>query len=232
MPHHKEPEYLIPFIPALIVIASLWIINLKKFIIKSIIFIIIILCLIQYFYFSFAANANIFYFNNSFVEHNKEVNKQYINIITELKPYLETKIYFQKTDLDRFKLQLLSYTMNNKNLIGKIYDYYDIDLFYIKLFEENISEDQMNKFFDDVTIVVWGKTYSTLDIAEHIYYFDHDNFGKSDEYKEKFIEKHITRIEHVRKYIDDNFYLNKSFYLGNIENKENLVKIYIKQKNS
>ena len=229
MPHHKQIEYCIGLVPVMILFSSVLISNFKNILLKRFfLMFVILICLLQFFCFSFGEKHKFFCFKNEFNKYNKLIYNKYIDLAIQLKPYLNTQIYFQKNNLDRFALNFIIYIMNDKDSFFEVYDYYDIDLFYIKRVKKDISVEEINKFFDNTTIVVCCKQYSTLDIAEHIYYYDVDSFGKNDEYKKMFIQNTIERIEPIRKYIDNNFSLRETFYIGNMKDEDHLIKVYTK----
>lgn len=154
-----------------------------------------------------------------------------INLLKYLNKFSNSIIYIERRDWNPFLLTALDLVNGNNKEIR--------DFIFLGLFRYDIENNEFNTNTDidivdynDVIIVVIGKEYSDLELAErvHFYSIDMHNFNENIEDKNKKIQEVLKRIEKGRKYIKENFYLLEEFYLGDIKKEEYFVKVYKKSK--
>jgi len=221
MPHHKDPEYCLPFIPAMILFASLFISNIKKYLVKTLFIIFFILiCLFQFatvsyvwcdniydkFSFRYKQNNIMMFFNNKshLVFYDKSNNEFNIDLLNHLKVF--SKYSFIIPTISSMKI-LPFVLINDINI--KTTWFYD---------EKNILERDIFIFIgNDLDVVKLTNSIVSMESARY-------NKTKEEFYKE--VERKI--IENFQK-IRGNYFLMESFYLQNIEDEEHFVRLYKKK---
>lgn len=197
MPHYKLPEYGAGFIPAMVLIASLYLSSIKqKYIKKTLISLLIVICSLQYLYFSYAADSSLFNLKYTYKNHTvKYFDLAYRNIIYKpslgvqfkhLTNYLNTR-YPNKSFylLDRYSgdNQML-YTLFCLNDIPCVYnlDYFSgkipdmVISIYKKsphnvLLENYIPEDKF--LYENVLIIQEdvNKNFQIIEDITNVYFF-------------------------------------------------------------
>ena len=232
MPTITLPEYGTGFIPAIVLIISIYISHIHKKTSKFLLmFFVMIICLLQFLIFSYgiidntSINANykddelpLAYFTN--INYTDRNGNATIQLLEHLNKYREDTLYIEmENDIDILELKLL---MILKGYNRKIDDIFSVETFYDKVGK--------NDFVEDKSIAVLArKELSNLEIAEYIYQFTKGNFNKSPEYKKQQIQEILNKIEEGEKYIKDNFCFEEDFYWQNIRIPDNLIKIYKKK---
>ena len=232
MPTITLPEYGTGFIPAIVLIISIYISHIHKKTSKFLLtFLVMIICLLQFLMFSYgiidntSINANykddelpLAYFTN--INYTDRNGNSTIQLLEHLNKYKEDTLYIEmENDVDILELKLL---MILKGYNRKIDDIFSVETFYDKV--------SKNDFVEDKSIAVLArKELPNLEIAEYIYQFTKGNFNKSSEYKRQQIQKILSKIEEGKKYVKDNFYFAEDFYWQNARTSDNLIKIYKKK---
>lgn len=224
MPQHNMPEYAIGFVPAIILIISVWISYFKTKIFKQIILTFIILVyLLQYidFYginfklFNLKININnkeiLYYDKKDFINDYYGINiKNYYDIMQNVISKNKKSIfYIQNMSCDI--LQVLYCIKNKKYKNGIITDIREV-------FCDNIDIP------NNTIIIVIGQELFCCDILEFTYEHTYDEHkGKNKD----IVIKEMTKIINKKKeYINKNFHLSQKFYLKDTKKDEHLVKIY------
>ena len=213
MPHHKLAEYGVPFVPALILLVSMFISNLKY---KKILMIVIMLiCVAQYMFFSYAAGidktSNSIYFNKyNLVYYDKDKANLVINLIDYInKNFKEYNILFE--DLPYFD-PIDRYSIISCLLLNNIS--FAID--------DALTETKVGKF----DIIVFVGKYRTVEerVSEAIDLFEYPE--KNYDYVYKSINDYF--VERQKK-INEKFYIFDEFYLDK-SNKEDVKVVILKNK--
>ncbi|MBR3628444.1 MAG: glycosyltransferase family 39 protein [Elusimicrobia bacterium] len=216
MPHYKLPEYCLGFVPAIILISSVFITNITniKNIKKSLVLFIIIIYSFQYIYFVYSKNDFIFkdlYYNN------RILNKTYIKSKEELNFNLELFSDINKYSVKRIFLwdtTIIGYLdVCTLAVISNIYLKYNIVF----------SFDDFRTGFDVVITDEDGlldKTSEEYVLKEYNIYLRNDSF-QTEETKKKYIDNRVKQAEKFINYIKDNFVLVKSLLY-----KGHTIKIY------
>lgn len=215
MPHHKKVEYLAGFIPSIILICSVYLANLSINIKKYIVWIILCICLVQYFIFSYSPDipdlrAGKFQYYNIKNEDIMYYKKD--NLLLELVDYI--KLHYKNKSIF-----LLSYPQSyiTEGSLSNILNLNDIKTdfykpYYINKFEKTNSD----------IVVVFGDF--SIDERVHKFYMfikDHPYIHVEDFYKEE-----PQNLSKVTTYISQNYEFEKELFLNNIETKENKILFY------
>ena len=210
MPHHKLAEYGVPFVPALILILSMFLSKLKH---KRILLLsVILICSIQYIDFSYSKeNINNMYFN----KHNL--------------------LYYDK-DKGRLVVKLFQYINNNLKDYNILFEdlpfYQPIDrwsiIAYLSLKEIHFTADDAlteTKVEDYDTIIFVGR-HRTRDekVSEAIALFEYS--GNIYDYVYNSINNYFVNRENL---IKENFNKFSEFYLDE-SNKEEVKVVILKKK--
>ena len=211
MPHHKEVEYSVGYIPVIILIIALFISGIKKYLIKKIFLIVLALIyffqfiIISYFYrydISFRYKQNtITFFNGNLISYDNTNNSFNISLLNHLKKISNGYSLVIPTP---FAKKIVSLALIN-----------DIDISVTWLDDENILEH-------DIYIFIGSDSYFLNSIYNSIDFL----YGNSN--KELCEEKKNKIMENFQK-VKDNYYLIDSFYIQNIEDEEHLVRLYKKK---
>ncbi len=232
MPTITLPEYGTGFIPAIVLIISIYISHVYKKILKFLlIFFVMIICSLQFLMFSYGIidNSSInadykddelplaYFINVNYTDRNSNFT---IQLLEHLNKYKDDTLYIEMgNDIDILELKLL---MILKGYDRKIDDIFSVETFYDK--------GKGNGFIEDKSISILArKELTNLEIAEYIYQFTKGNFNKSPEHKKQEMQEILNKIDEGKKYVKDNFYFIEDFYWGNIEKADNLIKIYKKK---
>jgi len=213
MPHHKLAEYGVPFVPALILLVSLFVSELKY---KNILLTVItVVCIVQYIIFSYAAGidktSNNMYFNKyNLVYYDKDKAKLVINLVDyideNLKGYnilFEDLPYFDPID----RYSIISCLLL-KNISFAI--------------DDALTETRTEKF----DIIVFVGKYRTVEerVSEAIDLFEYPE--KNYDYVYNSINDYF--VERQKK-INEKFYVSDEFYLDK-SNKEEVKVVILKNK--
>lgn len=222
MPHHKEYEFAMGFVPAIILIISIYISSINNTYVKNfVIYCVTIIGILQYINFSYnVLNNKVFSSKLSFnISKTKIItinyyNKEFLNLATNIK-YNKKYIYYIYNRIKKYK-----------NLIFCTQYYIDnITLFLLKMKDmiivPNYSNNK-NTIFADMLICI-GEELPLSKILEdgcEIFYYNDNN-------KEHFIKQLEKDIIEVDLEIKNNFSLLEQFSVfNNYKDKKYLVKIY------
>ena len=211
MPHHKELEYNVGFIPAVILIVTLFVSHIKYKIYKtSIILILVFVLLLQFFDLSYNKKSlfrKINYHNNynDLLFYDNSRVDTIAQLLDELKYYKKGKFFIYNTD--GFIIQ--THTL----------------LLLMAVNELNVCSD-----IKDSDIVIYGGKERTLnDIAELDFLLSNNVYLADEKTKADFINARIEQHKILEDVFVKNFYMYKSFYLQNVEDEEYLIRLYKKK---
>ena len=191
MPHHKEVEYGAGFVPAIIVFVSLWLSSFRKILIKKAILIFcIIICLLQFFDFSFCDNTNLFSFKVNYKDNDiSYYNKYYF----EDAPFMSYK-------KSKYVIPFVNYYINNFNnktfFIHHLYDKFqheNFDCWSIKLYlyTKNINCYEFKNDVDNADIVLCTEAF---DIRNRNFVFNIEEECEKENYERN--KKHLFDVEY------------------------------------
>jgi hypothetical protein len=217
MPHYKETEYFLGIIPAVILIISLFISNIKN--IRRKLFLIVsltLICFLQYICF-FYDTSNTFtksfmggkyFYNISEKLTLKDMNK--LNIGIDLVAYIydnsiTKEVYSEIKHLDMYTLQAISNSCFDNAL-----DFVDIR------FIDNFNFDII--VIDDNSVI----EKDTLKAAEQAYQDYIASVVSSEEFKQYWIKKRIEETEKIKSYFyNNNFVMIKKFLF-----RDSFIRVY------
>lgn len=223
MPHFKSSDYEIALIPAMILIISVFVSNLKNLKIKNIIlFFTYFICLLQFINFSYGNinlkifnsyikfnNHRIYYYNNDFIYRKKYNFDLTIDLVNKLKKYSNYS----------FLIYYYDDTLLQKDGIVSFANINDINIF--KNWDINIHD-----IYKTDIILKIGKQKNLEDVSKEEY-----NILSLNKKKENsIISQHFDNRLSVDNEIENHFYLLDSFYLKDIKDPEYLVELYAKNK--
>ncbi len=215
MPHYKLPEYCLGFVPAIILIISVFITNvrnIKKFLL---LFFVIIIYLLQYIWGVYHNDDLVFkgfhYYSNRISYNSYIRNKEELNfcsiLFNRLNKYSVNKCFFWDTTiigyLDLCTLEVLC----------NIYSKYNIILAFLNFqtgFDVVITDEDG----------LLDRTSERYVLKENDIYYANDLL-ETEKQKKEYMEQRIKIIEEVKNYIENNFVLVEKFpYRGHT------IKIY------
>jgi hypothetical protein len=233
MPHHKLPEYEIGFIPAIILIISIYIGNIKIFYRKQLLIIAVsLICILQYMDFSYIkkfCNLNLKY---------KHYKIYYFNMEEQDKVYDGNFMVYKKNLKTISLINYLKNNFTNKSIfLYKFISTTEPTIAYLKVKDlNNVSLYKENMDTNDIIVDI--EEYSVLNEKyifkmEKLCYDDHNIDVNLEELK-KYISEKITNIKNNYIQIDE-FYLDENnkkpenhvYILGKkelFEGKENIIK--------
>lgn len=211
MPHFKAAEYGLGFVPAMILVISLYISNIKKTNIKKILILFLIFIgILQYFNFSYKI-CDIVPFNLKFY-------------------YKQNKIFYY----DYVFINYSIYNIRKKYILSfyrgiKKYKKYNVSLSYLieddLQFICSINDFKFNRYYymvnNDYDIYInIGKDLPSIENILALKKFA----GRIN--KDSSIEQEKQKIEKLKEHIYNNFEVVEEFYILNIPKEENLIQIY------
>ncbi|MDD5020512.1 MAG: glycosyltransferase family 39 protein [Endomicrobiaceae bacterium] len=215
MPHHKQAEYGVGFIPAMILISALYISNIKKLIVKKIIVAgIVLICMVQYIDFSYQINTVFYRISTRIKGHEIRYYAKYgTNIMfydsKKVKQIAEIVKYFK----DNYPSSDTSTIFIDTNLE-------DVDSIHLIMelndLHFNIVNDYTNCInVDNVNIIVYATNISLSDKINTYVHRLHERFYKNKNIDIKNFKRNETiNLNNRRKYIDENFYTIKTLYFN------------------
>lgn len=213
MPHHKEFEYCVGLVPVIILIISVFMSHINRYLV---LFTICIL-LVQYICFFYSKNNERFDIKDTKIKYYdcSAMNKFAMMQKEELRFYFELVHYIDKLSSTRIVLlNLEGMSIETLNLIAniscqkeiKIYDF--INLKWMLEEQDTLSFDVFlsNDFANENAFEIVKK--------EYMYYFNSplQNYDS----KKTYVDKRIKEIEKIINFIKDNFILVKNISHGNL----------------
>ena len=195
MPHHKEPEYCLGFVPCIILLISLYISNISKPVLKKVLLIILVLlCFFQYLDFSYNILPFDFYINfkNKQIHYFDKNKYKYIKNIN-----IESLIYYLKRNFQNCSVFL--YRIGYED----IYFFLNINNFETYSYLDNIPKADIIIDIENTSVLDKEYIFNTAKkiLSEHPEKSDFDNVRN-------FIYKKLDDLD-----INNNFVLIDSFYL-------------------
>ena len=216
MKHFKSVEYCLGFVPALILIVSIFLSDINKKIKKKVVISIVIILLIQYVDFSYTKNINMFYEPIRIFKHDiyyyrikatdfkKEyvvVNKDIIDFLKKFYPDCTVgvpDIFVVGTDIS-IKVPLILYDI----------DYCDIEIFKniatldVETISENIIQKDIIIFFNNP---LEEKEKKEL-VKIYTYFSMCSNAWQRGTFFYKYSEDAINKLNIILKTIEENYYI-------------------------
>ena len=210
MPHHKEPEYCIGFVPAIILIIALFFSGIKNKISKIVMLLILILVLLlQFFDLSykkiFLLDNLCFYNRYNLMFYEKDDTSRFVELIEKLKPFKDKNIFVYNTD---------DFIMQHHTLLA-----------FMALNDLTVCSD-----ISQADIVVNnGKEKSLEELANTDFILSSIVYLADNNTKDNFTNRKKEEHKKLRDVLSDKFYPYKSWYLQNIEDDAHLVRLYKKK---
>lgn len=207
MPHRKEPEYNIGYIPAIILIISLFISNIKNKTIKFLVlFISIFILLLQFFNLSYKKISLIDRFNyynrHNLMFYDDTDTSALVELIENLEVFKNKKIFIFNTN---------SYILQIHTLLA-----------FMALNEFNVCFD-----ISEADVVISnGKEKTLEELAQEDFALSNIAYFADNNAKNDFINERIEVHKKVRDILMNNFHLYKSWYLQNIKEEKYFVRLY------
>lgn len=215
MLHHKEAEYGLGFVPAMIFFCTVFISNIKNKYFKYIIVSTVVLVgILQYLNFSygicnlklfnsqfFYKQNNIFYYDKKFINYNVMLTgKEYLfSLYNRIKKYKEYRVLFYYVE------ESMTFVLRINNIVFRDALFLDKDILAKEDYDIFVKTNTKFKTIDDILNV------------KHI-------LGLLP--KKYSIEKEKNKILDLQKYLEDNFEIIEESYILNIPKEENLIQIY------
>ena len=209
MPHHKEPEYNVGFIPAIILITALFFSCVKNKIGIIIFGILVFCCIFQFVDLSYNNKAPMFFkFNKSrynLLSYDTEKKLNIVELIEILKTYGNKSFYIYDID---------GYIIENHTLLTFI----------------NLNDLKISHNIQEADIVICnGNERSLEERAENDFILNSIAFFADKNMKQTFISQKIKEHKVIKDKLIKDFCLDKSFYLQNIEDERHFVRLYKKK---
>ena len=210
MPHHKEPEYCIGFVPAIILISALFFSNIKNKISKNGMLLILVLILVLQFidlsYKKIFLFDNLCFYNRyNLMFYEKNDANRFLELIENLKPFKDKNIFIYNTDDYIVQIHTLQAFMALNDL-KTCSDILQADIVLNNGKEKSLEELANTDFI----------------LSNIVYLADNDT-------KNNFINEKKEKYKTLREELSDKFYLYKSWYLQNIEDDAHFVGLYKKK---
>ena len=210
MPHRKLIEYAFGFVPAMVLVTSLWISDFKSSLIKQMICLfLIIVCFLQFLDFSYNINTRLFNFrakinNKKICYFDREDTENSLFVFFMRNNYFQSLLFYLK--IKNLKLA----TPEPENMMQMM-------KFDVIIYEENVSILDINNIFDMI-----GLTAVNTDLDFRVKK-NRDAFQKKiNEIKDNYIQIDDFYVDPKRP-----FKRNHIFVLGKkelFEGKENIIK--------
>ena len=206
MPHHKQPEYCLGLVPAIVLIVSVFITSIKNVNKKLLIFPIILILFIQYIFFYFNKNLvfgeKIYWCNrvsNSSCFKNAKELSFYLELLSCInKSYAKGCVILDAQYLNPHTIEFVNNMYMKKNLIFRDYRY----------------PEQFNVFVTDEKGIINKDTYETI-LGEYKMFVY--NPLETEKTKQEYIEKRMRKLDILKSFIETNFVEEKSFlYKGSL----------------
>lgn len=210
MPHHKEPEYNIGYVPAIILIIALFISNIKNKIFKFVIlFVSVSVLLLQFFDLSYKKisifNGFNYYNRHNLMFYDATNTNCLVELIENLKNFKNKKIFIFNTD---------DYILQIHTLLA-----------FMALNDINVCFD-----ISEADIVINnGKEKSLEELAKTDFILSNIAYFADADTKYDFINGQIEEHKMLKDIFANNFYLYKSWYLQNIEDESHFIGLYMKK---
>ena len=236
MPHHKEVEYGIVFVPVMILFPSMLVSNIKNIIFKKIILIFcILICLLQFLDFSFGLDIKLFsnkikYQNNDIFYYDKFCRQQEVSLMMYKK--------------EKYVISFVNYYINNFNnrtcFIYHLIQDPEFNNFNIQIYL-NIKNIKSFRSLDDIDksdIIVFTEKYDIREIEflfnlekecneRHCFLFDDKELFEEvslavDKLKNEYILLDEIYLDGNNKKPENHIYIlgKKDLFVG----KENIIK--------
>jgi hypothetical protein len=214
MPHHKLAEYCLCFVPALILIISVFLENIKSYIL---LIITIIICSFQYICLVYEIDNTLFKINFDGIKYydtsvfdtlslkDKKEIEFYIKVIKSFYTQSINKGIF--LDAPEIKLGAFKTLVNLYFLEGlKVLGYYSV---HDNSFDLFITSDE-GLFYKDKLIVLEGEFFAYMNASI-----------MPQKIKERYINRRLKEVENFTSFIENKFYL-----INTIPYKDSLIKVY------
>ena len=210
MPHHKEPEYCIGFVPAIVLIIALFFTDIKSKISKTImLFMVILILLLQFFDLSYKKIFlfdNLCYYNRyNLMFYEKADVSRFMELIENLKPFKDKKIFIYNTD---------DYIMQQHTLLA------------FMVLNDLIS---CSDILQADVVINNGKEKSLDELANTDFVLSNIAYFADSDVKDTFIKEQKEKHNELKESLTDKFCPYKSWHLQNIKDDAHYVKLYIKK---
>jgi hypothetical protein len=210
MPHHKEPEYCMGFVPAIILISALFFSNIKNKISKNGMLLILVLILVLQFidlsYKKIFLFDNLCFYNRyNLMFYEKNDADRFVELIENLKPFKDKNIFIYNTDDYIVQIHTLQAFMALNDL---------------KTCPDILQAD---------IVLNNGKEKSLEELANTDFILSNIAYLADNDTKNNFINEKKEKYKALREELSDKFYLYKSWYLQNIEDDAHFVGLYKKK---
>ncbi len=216
MPHKKLAEYYLCFVPALIIITSVFLGSIKNY---YLLIVLCVICLLQYIPLLYGVDIpflekkykDIKYYDISVFEGLSLRNKEEIEFYMKLMKVIGSEVLSNRQILlDATEIKQGAFNSLINIYLSKSVEVLNLYSIYGNLFDIFIFSDTGGYLFID-----------TLDVVEGEYRIYRDAPIRSNEFKRKYINKRVKEVEEIRNLVEKDYVLSDT-----VQYNDSVIKIY------